>query len=148
MAEGLIQTLQNGVAYSRDWPVIAEFNALFAENRVIKLTLFAQKYVPVFSVATVMLQLHIYGQSQLIPALAYGLFILSLPFQGYYWLGVRAKSTLPPPLHRWYQDIAVKMQQSGVEHALPSQNPRYEDLAVLLKLAIRQLDRAFLKQWF
>ena len=148
MAEGFIKTLQQGFAYSKDWPAVAEFNAIFPENKVIKMTLLGQKFLPAFSVATIMLQLQIYGQSQLFPALAVALFIFALPLQGFYWLGIRAQSHVPPQLQRWYQDISTKMQQSGVAHVMPAAKPRYADLAVLLKTALKQLDRAFLKQWF
>jgi len=148
MAESLINTLQHGFAYSKNWPVVAEFNAIFPENKIIKLTLFGQKYLPAFSAATLMLQLQIYGQAQLLPALACALFIFALPLQGFYWLGTRAQSPLPPQLHRWYQDVATKMQQSGVANPLPTAKPLYSDLATLLTLALKQLDRSFLKQWF
>lgn len=148
MTDGLLKTLQHGFAYSKDWPAVVEFNSVFPENKVIKMTLLGQKYLPAFSVAIIMMQLQIYGQSQLFPALAVALFILALPLQGFYWLGVRSQSPLPPQLQRWYQDILTKMQQNGVAHALPAAKPRYSDLAQLLKTALNQLDRTFLKQWF
>ncbi len=148
MADTLLKTLSNGFSYSKEWPVVAEFNALFPENKVIEMTKFGQKYVSAFAVASLMLQLQIYGSQQLIPALAVAFFILALPLQGFYWLGVRSQSQLPPQLQRWYQDVAAKMQQSGVEQIAPAVKPRYTDLAILLNLALKKLDRAFLKQWF
>jgi uncharacterized membrane protein YfbV (UPF0208 family) len=44
-------------------------------------------------------------------------------------------------------DIADKMQHQGVKVPNPAAKPCYADLAALLNLAVRQLDKTFIRQW-
>lgn len=146
MQRSLIATLQHGVVYSKTWPLVNELNSVLPENQIIRLTKRAQQLLPAFSVISLLVQLQLMGQSYLAPALASSLFMLSLPLQGWYWLGRRADSLLPVALLHWYLDIAEKMQQSGVTVPKPAAKPCYADLANLLSLAVRQLDKAFIRQ--
>jgi uncharacterized protein len=75
------------------------------------------------------------------------LFILSMPFQGWYWLGKRAQTELPPGLSSWYSEIKQKMQAQGLQTQTPQHKLRYADLALLLKQAFGQLDKTFLRDW-
>lgn len=146
MQRSLIATLQQGVVYSQTWPLVNELNSVFPENQIIRLTKRAQQLLPAFSVISLVVQLQWMGQSYLAPALASTLFMLSLPLQGWYWLGKRAASVLPPAMLQWYLDIADKMQQSGVAVPRPAAKPCYADLATLLSLAVKQLDKTFIRQ--
>jgi len=137
MQRSLIATLQQGVRYSQSWPLVSELNSVFPENKIIRLTKTAQQLLPAVSVISLMMQLHWMGQSYLAPALASTLFMLSLPLQGWYWLGKRADSALPPAMLHWYLDIADKMQHQGVKVPNPAAKPCYADLAALLNLAVR-----------
>ncbi len=147
MQRSLLATLQHGVLYSRTWPLVNELNSVFPENQIIRLTKRAQQLLPALSVISLVVQLQWMGQSYLAPALASALFMLSLPLQGWYWLGKRADSVLPPAMLQWYLEIADKMQHQGVAVPRPAAKPCYADLATLLSLAVRQLDKTFIRQW-
>lgn len=147
MQRSLIATLQQGVRYSQSWPLVSELNSVFPENKIIRLTKTAQQLLPAVGVISLVMQLHWMGQSYLAPALASTLFMLSLPLQGWYWLGKRADSVLPPAMLHWYLDIAGKMQQQGIAVPRPAAKACYADLAALLNLAVRQLDKTFIRQW-
>ena len=147
MQRSLIATLQHGVRYSQSWPLVNELNSVFPENKIIRLTKTAQQVLPAISVISLVMQVHWMGQSYLAPALASALFMLSLPLQGWYWLGKRADSVLPPAMLQWYLDIADKMHHQGVMVPSPAAKPCYADLATLLSLAVRQLDKTFIRQW-
>jgi len=62
-------------------------------------------------------------------------------------LGKRAETQLPPSLSSWYHQVRQKMQESGLEPKTLQGQPRYLDLARLLKQAFAQLDSAFIRQW-
>ncbi len=142
-------TLQTGVLYSKTWPVQLELGAVFPENRMIRLTLLLKQWMPPLAVLSVTVQLQYFGWQYLWTALACGLFLLALPLQCYYWLGLRAQSALPPSLHRWYQEVRQQMQQAGVQTPKAGAGkPRYLDLADTLQAAFRQLDKTFFRQWF
>lgn len=143
----LYTTLIAGREYSKQWPANAELNSLFAENKVILLTSLAWRYLPLAALVCAVVQLSYLGIANLPQVLAMMLFLISLPLQGWYWLGVRSVTPLPPAISSWCKQIRQKMQQQGVTVA-PSQQPeRYKDLATVLQQAYQQLDRAFIKQW-
>ncbi|MCT7655176.1 DUF412 domain-containing protein [Oceanimonas sp. NS1] len=50
------------------------------------------------------------------------LFLASLPLQGYYWLGKRADTHLPPSLREWYLQIHDKLAAAGAgsRHRCPA----------------------------
>ncbi len=143
----MLSTLKAGLQYSRDWPVQPQLNAVFPENKVIRMTLFAQKSFPVIAVAGALVQFNQLGTDQLPLIVTMMLFILSMPLQGWYWLGKRAKTELPPGLSSWYGEIRQKMQAQGLQTEHPQHKLRYADLAVLLKQAFGQLDKTLLREW-
>jgi hypothetical protein len=148
MRTDVSSTLQQGVRYSNTWPLMQELNGLFPENRLIRLTLFLKMWMPPLAVLSVCVQLQYFGAGYVWPALSCGLFLLALPLQGYYWLGLRAQTALPPAIHRWYQDIRTQMQQAGVQvPQTVTGTPCYADLANVLQSAFRQLDKAFFHHW-
>ncbi len=147
MQQDLITTLQAGVKYSKAWPLVNELNSIFPENQIIRLTRFGQQVLPGLSVLSLLVQLNWLGQDYLAQALASALFLLLLPFQGWYWLGRRASSALPPAMLNWYLDIADKLRSSGVSVGKPPAKPSYADLASLLQQAVTQLDKAFIRHY-
>ena len=147
MPGSLMITLQQGVQYSKVWPLVSELNSVFPENQVIRMTKFGQQVMPALSILSVVVQLQWLGQTYLGQALASALFLLSLPLQGWYWLGIRAATPLPPTVAAWYQQIRRKMQQQGIELASLKSPNCYRDLAQLLSKAYQQLDKAFVREW-
>lgn len=146
MQSSLMMTLQHGMQYSKTWPLVNELNAVFPENKVIRMTRFGQQVLPALSVLSVVVQLQWLGQNYLAQALASALFLLSLPLQGWYWLGARALSPLPPAMLRWYLEISEKLRQHGVMVPVAADKPCYQDLAGVLNLAANQLDKTFIRQ--
>ena len=147
MLYSIFTTLQAGREYSKKWPAQAELNSLFVENKVILLTAITWRYLPLSALFCAVLQLSYLGLSYLPQSVAMVLFLISIPVQGWYWLGVRALTPLPPAIAHWCHQIRQKMQQHGIATA-PVQGPeRYKDLALLLQQAYQQLDRSFVKQW-
>src|SRR5690606_31353793 len=110
--------LQQGRHYMTLWPRRPELNSMFPENRVIKATEFALKIIPALAVLSVMLQFQL-GELHYWPSVMTSvLFLLSLPLQGYYWLGQRADTRLPPSLASWYREINGKMNEQGSHRQL------------------------------
>ncbi|MGL5289242.1 MAG: terminus macrodomain insulation protein YfbV [Aeromonas sp.] len=144
MSMNIVRTkLQQGRHYMSLWPCRPELNPMFPENRVIKATEFAIKVIPALAVLSVMLQFQ-FGALHYWPStITTVLFLLSLPLQGYYWLGQRANTPLPPSLANWYREINGKMNEQGGRRQLVP-HPRYEELAETLKAAFKQLDKSFL----
>lgn len=141
-------TLREGREYSKHWPAKAELNGLFIENKVILLTSIAGRFLPLLAVLSAVIQYVYLGEAFLPQILAMMFFVAALPLQGWYWLGVRAATPLPPSIAGWYLQIRQKMQQQGLRLA-PVKHPGcYKDLAILLQQAYQQLDRAFVRQWF
>ncbi len=131
--------IQMGHSYMALWPKEKSLAALFPENRIITAVEFAMKWLPAVVVSSLLLQFQ-FGQQAMWPmVLASVLFMISLPLQGYYWLGQRAQTPLPPSLSRWYVEINEKMGQSRL-----SSKPRYWELAETLKMAFQKLDRALI----
>jgi uncharacterized membrane protein YfbV (UPF0208 family) len=133
--------IQMGHLYLRLWPKEKSLAAMFPENRIIAAVEFGMKWLPALAVMSLVLQFH-FGQPNLWPVVISSLlFMVSLPLQGYYWLGRRVDTQLPPSLSRWYFDINQKM------NCAPSVNrPSYFDLATTLRQAFEKLDRVFLFQ--
>lgn len=144
----LISTLGTGVRYSRIWPAKPELNAIFPENKVIFLTKMAVRYLPVLAIATAIMQFKLLGVEFLGQIIAMMLFIMSMPLQGWYWLGVRANTDLPPSLIRWGNEIREQIQKHSQLEALPRSPKSYLDLAYLLQQAYKQLDNTVMRRWF
>ncbi len=132
--------LRMGHHYLQTWPREKLLAARFPENRVIRALELSWKVVPGLVCVSLLLQLQL-GHTGLWPSVISGvLLMLSLPLQGYYWLGVRAETRLPPTLRRWYVEINQKL---GAEARRVPQ-PCYQDLADTLSQAFRRLDASFL----
>jgi uncharacterized membrane protein YfbV (UPF0208 family) len=147
MQQNLLTTLRAGMQYGKAWPLVSELNSVFPENQIIRLTRFGQQVLPALSVLSLFVQLNFFGQAYLAPALASALFLLLLPFQGWYWLGRRSMSELPPAMLSWYLEIADKLRSHGMTVLNPQAKPCYADLARVLQQAVSQLDKAFIRHY-
>lgn len=143
----LYATVRAGREYSKTWPAKAELNGIFIENKVILLTKLTAKVMPLLSLLCAVAQYSYLGEAFLPQILAMMLFMAALPLQGWYWLGVRAETAMPPAVASWYLQIREKMVQRNVVVAPANQPARYKDLALVLQQAYQQLDKAFIKQW-
>lgn len=131
--------IQLGHLYQSLWPREKSLSALFPENRIIAAVELGTRLFPALVVLSLLMQFH-FGDPQRWPLVVTTvLFMASLPLQGYYWLGVRAETRLPPSLSRWYRDINEKMGQ-----ATGSSTPRYLELAETLGQAFKKLDKSFI----
>lgn len=122
------------------WPMRRELAAVFPENRVIKATRFASQSMPALAVLTLLLPFSLSEQQLLPSAVAMALFMVSLPLQGYLWLGQRAESTLPPGLKGWYAELHQKMRMQGLSIAPARSRPKFKDLAQVLSNAFKHLE--------
>ncbi|MEN3158386.1 terminus macrodomain insulation protein YfbV [Alkalimonas sp. NCh-2] len=149
MRQSMYTIIRTGMHYSKVWPMQPELNGVFPENRMIRLTQWAQRVLPGIAVLNAVLQYQWHGASQLPLLIAMSLLLLSIPLQGWYWLGVRSRKRLPPAVRQWYQQIMQQMQLQGVAVVpapqAPEQTLRYYDLGQLLQQAYRQLDKAFIR---
>lgn len=147
MNQSMYSTIRAGVSYSQNWPLQPELNSMLPENRMIRMTIWSQKILPAIAVLNGWVQLQWLGMTQMPLLVAMTLLLVSMPVQGWYWLGVRSATKLPPNLVHWYQHLVEKLQQHGitaVERA-DGHSLRYRDLGLLLQQAYRQLDKAFIR---
>lgn len=133
---------RRGQHYSKTWPLEKRLAPVFVENRVIKMTCYAIRFMPPIAVFTLCWQIALGGL--LGPAVATALFALSLPMQGLWWLGKRSVTPLPPAILNWFYEVRGKLQESGQVLAPVEGKPDYQALADTLKRAFKQLDKTFL----
>lgn len=148
MLNQLINYLKSGQEYMRIWPMQKQLYALFPECRIITATKFGVKVSPILAVLVVAVQYQFLGAEVLPQALTIGLFFLSMPIQGMLWLGHRSEQELPPQINGWYKDIYSKMREQGCQLQQQSAKPKFKELAVLLRTAFKDLDKAFTKTLF
>lgn len=148
MAQSFTEVLKDGRRYMDMWPMQKELYPLFPECRVIAATRMAIKVMPPLAVLVSVLHLAMLGQQNLPQALALAAFFLSLPVQGLFWLGHRSNQTLPPSMVAWYKELHQKMRAQGCHVQLVKAQPRYRELAALLSLAFKELDKVFTRHLF
>ncbi|RUO79198.1 terminus macrodomain insulation protein YfbV [Pseudidiomarina taiwanensis] len=129
---GFIATLKKGQHYASIWPKHAVVAAM-TEATVVPATAFAAKVMPAAAVLNLLVQWQL--QSAQLQPLAWGasLFLLSLPLQGWYWLGKRSQTKLPPHLAHWYRELAAKLELR------PRPEGTYLDLIKMVRRALEQL---------
>lgn len=147
MAGAMVMQLKQGRQYSRDWPMLDELNGIFRENLVIRMTLFAERLLPMACVIILAMYLWQGDAAQMHLLLAMAVVVVSMPLQGYLWLGKRATTVLPRTLRYWYLDIMTKLHDAGIKAPRAAQQPTYHDLALLLNTAASQLDKTFVRQY-
>ena len=145
---GLVHNLRDGQKYMDIWPMRKELTPIFPEQRVIKATRFATKSMPAIAAISVLTQM-VFNNYQAMPqTVVIALFAISLPIQGFWWLGNRANTQLPPSLAGWYRELHQKIVESGGALEPIKSKPRYKELAKVLNRAFRQLDKSALDRWF
>ncbi len=132
----MYSTLQAGQRYLNTFPNQKKLGLFMPDYRLIRLVKFASRFMPAFACFALIWQYFFYDpeQSVLANALITALFALSIPFQGLFWLGRRAKSPLPLSLLSWYEELRQKLiseRHNIADQAVPS----YQDFANLLQLA-------------
>lgn len=133
---------RRGQHYAKTWPLEKQLAPVFVENRMIRATRYAIRFMPPIAVFTLTWQIALGGQ--LGPAVATALFAISLPMQGLWWLGKRSVTPLPPTVLQWYYDVRSKLEEAGQALAPLERKPDYQALADTLKRAFGQLDKTFL----
>lgn len=132
----MYSTLQAGQRYLNTFPNQKKLGLFMPDYRLIRLVKFASRFMPAFACFALIWQYFFYDpeQSVLANALITALFALSIPFQGLFWLGRRAKSPLPLSLLPWYEELRQKLISE--RHNIADQTvPSYQDFANLLQLA-------------
>ena len=127
-------TLKRGQIYLQTWPLEAKLGIIFPENRIIKATKFAQKFMPFMAVFAVVWQ-QFYAKTDLTA--------LAMPFQGLYWLGKRAESPLEPQSSQWFYEISERLRKQHESLPTVQDRPTYQHLAEVLQKAQQKLDKAF-----
>ncbi|GAM55621.1 hypothetical protein JCM19231_2973 [Vibrio ishigakensis] len=145
---GMLHRLREGQVYMDLWPMRKELMPIFPEQRIIKATRFGIKVMPAVAAISVLTQMSFQNMSGLPQAIIIAVFALSMPIQGFWWLGTRSKTLLPPSLASWYREIHQKIAETGMALEPPKAKPRYKELAQLLNRAFRQLDKTVLERWF
>lgn len=133
----MLATIQAGQRYLNTFPNQKKLNLFMPDYRLIRLVKFAGKAMPAFACFAVCWQFFFPDpeHSTLASSFITALFALSIPFQGLYWLGKRAKSPLPLPLLEWYENLRQKLNSETKKQIADQTMPNYQDFANLLKLA-------------
>lgn len=139
MKRNFISVIKEGRDYAKTWPHHS-VTAAFAESRVIPITQLGERWTPAIAVLNSALFYQFLPAEQLAQGILLSLIMLSLPLQGLYWLGWRARQPLSPRLRRWYKELQNKLQASG-EVCRPNgaRGPDYHDLAVIIRRALDTL---------
>ena len=124
---------RRGQHYAKTWPSDKRLAPVFVENRVIRATRYAIRFMPPLAVFTLTWQIALGGQ-----------LALSLPLQGLWWLGKRSVTPLPPGILNWFYEVRGKLQEAGQALTPVEGKPDYQALADTLKRAFTQLDKTFL----
>ncbi|MDU4566578.1 MAG: terminus macrodomain insulation protein YfbV [Haemophilus parainfluenzae] len=137
--------LKQGQIYLQTWPLEAKLGMIFPENRIIKATKFAQKFMPFMAVFAVAWQ-QLYAKADFTAfslAILTALCALAMPFQGLYWLGKRAKLPLEPQSSQWFYEISERLRKQHESLPTVQDKPTYQHLAEVLQKAQKKLDKAF-----
>jgi uncharacterized membrane protein YfbV (UPF0208 family) len=148
MISQLPRFIKDGQEYMRIWPMQKQLYALFPECRIISATKYGMKVMPAVAVITLGMQVYYLGTEVLPQAITMALFFLSLPIQGLLWLGHRSGQELPPHIYGWYKDIYAQMQSQNCQLNAMSEKPKFKELAIVLRTAFKELDKAFTKTLF
>jgi uncharacterized protein len=130
MRHSVWKLFKDGQHYAKIWPHHSVVAAM-TESRVVPAVNFTARWMPALAMVNFMVQWQwLLPISQIIVT---SLFLLSLPLQGWYWLGARANAELPVSLLHWYHELATKLKVQ------PQAKPIYFDLARLLRKALKEL---------
>lgn len=135
--------MKDGQRYMKTWPMVRQLGYFFPEYRVVRATQLAIKIMPLLAVIAATGQLYLYGWQFLPQALTLAMFFISLPLQGILWLGWRANHPLPLSILDWGNQLSTKLTSMGVNCRPLGAKACYIDLATLLNLAFKRLDRSY-----
>ncbi len=143
----MFNMLKQGVNYAAMWQEIRHIKKLqiiFPEPRIIKATKFSQQLLMPLLLLTLAWQYFVIGYhiASFASTILTIIFIISLPLQGFYWLGKRSLTPLNEGTLAWYFKIYQKL---SLQKALPAMEtqPTFNDLVRLLQLADKTLDQDF-----
>lgn len=128
----LLKTFAQGQHYASLWPRHAIVAAL-PEATVVPAVAFAARWMPALAVVNFLVQFNWQGSAMIPQAIVTSLFLLSIPLQGWYWLGKRAHTQLPPRLQQWYLELMAKLALR------PHERATYLALVIALNKALREL---------
>ncbi|MGM1295953.1 terminus macrodomain insulation protein YfbV [Enterobacter hormaechei] len=108
---------RRGQHYAKTWPMEKRLAPMFIENRTIRATRYAIRFMPPIAVFTLCWQIA---------------------------LGKRSVTPLPPSILHWFYEVRGKLEEAGQALAPVEGKPDYQALADTLKRAFKQLDKTFL----
>lgn len=128
--------LQAGQRYLQTLPNQKKLALFMPDYQWIRWVKFASRFMPAFACFAVLWQYFFSdpAQSILANAIITALFALSIPFQGLFWLGKRAKSPLSLSLLDWYENLRQRLANENVKIEVQAV-PSYQDFANLLNAA-------------
>ncbi|WP_301098946.1 terminus macrodomain insulation protein YfbV [Otariodibacter sp.] len=133
----MFSILQAGQHYLNTFPNQKKLNLFLPDYRLVRLVKFSSRIMPAFACFAIVWQFGFADPEQSITAnsIITALFALSIPFQGLFWLGKRAKSPLPLSLLEWYETLRQKLIHEQHKKIADQAVPSYQDFANLLQLA-------------
>ncbi|WP_133543521.1 terminus macrodomain insulation protein YfbV [Mesocricetibacter intestinalis] len=142
---GFIKTLKQGQHYADSWPQQPKLAMIFPENRIIRATRFACKFMPFIAVFSIVWQQFSAKSDPAALAIAVltALLALCIPLQGLYWLGKRAATPLPSQSALHFARIYQRLQKLEVSLEPAPEKPTYQQLAEMLSKAERHLQADF-----
>lgn len=143
----MYQTIQAGQRYLATLPNHRKLGLFLLDARVIRLVKFASRFMPAFACFSLLWQYFFSDptQSILANAVITALFAISIPFQGLYWLGKRAKAPLALSLLDWYENLRQKLLSEQI-NLDANTAPTYQDFANLLQLAEKTWGNSYFDQ--
>lgn len=146
MKSSIFSMIQDGHHYMKLWPKEKALNSLLPEGKVISATDLAIKTMPPLALVASVSLVQIHGPDYLPQAIAVAAFFITLPMQGILWLGHRSNQLLPPSLKAWYKEVHATLMANGCHLESVKTHPKYKELASMLKIAFREMDKAFTRQ--
>ena len=139
MRRNFLKVISEGREYAKTWPHHS-VTAAFTESRVIPVTRLGERWTPAVAVLNAALFYQFMPTEQLAQGMLLSLIMLSLPLQGLYWLGWRARQPLSLRLRAWYKELQDKLKASGKPcYPQGASGPDYYDLAVIVRQALDTL---------
>lgn len=133
----MLSLFEAGQRYLNTLPNQKKLANFMPDYHIIRLVKFSSKAMPAFACFALVWQYFFANptQSILANAVLTAIFAISIPFQGLYWLGKRAKSPLSLSLLEWYESLKQKLITAKVNVEEEQAMPSFQDFANLLKLA-------------
>lgn len=133
----MLMLFNAGQRYLNTLPNQKKLANFMPDYHIIRLVKFSSKAMPAFACFAIVWQYFFTDPTQSILAnsVLTAIFAISIPFQGLYWLGKRARSPLSLSLFQWYETLRQKLITAQVKIEDEQAVPSFQDFANLLKLA-------------